>query len=364
MIKTELCDLIGVRHPIVQAGMGPYSTNRLAVAAARAGALGIISTSGLIMGEMIPRLRDLVAEGEEGSAYEVLKKVLRRALEETADSNGVLGINCLVSMEMAAAAVELIRAAIDARNENPGMGDRFRVIITSAGDPMPWAEKIKGSGIKWFHVVPSVRHAQRCEKAGVDVIIASGHEGGYHVAWEPVHTMVLLPAVIGSVKTPVIGAGGFCDGATLAAALALGAVGIQMGTRFLATEESDFVQVWKDQVVKSGDRDTLVARGIVGPARYLRNAASRELAEITVSKTPGLFLGEPDDIAAIDPEVLTKELEGLEATFSGDEKKALVTGGEVAGRIGELRKVGELIDEIVKEAEEIITSLPGKCVAK
>ncbi|UCG84345.1 MAG: nitronate monooxygenase, partial [Dehalococcoidia bacterium] len=98
MIKTELCDLIGVRHPIVQAGMGPYSTNRLAVAAANAGALGIISTSGLIMGEMIPRLRDLVAEGEEGTAYELLKKVLRRALEATGDSNGVLGINCLVSM--------------------------------------------------------------------------------------------------------------------------------------------------------------------------------------------------------------------------------------------------------------------------
>lgn len=205
---------------------------------------------------------------------------------------------------------------------------------------MPWAEVIKPSGVKWFHVVPSVRHPRRCEKAGVDAIIASGHDAGYHVAWEPVHTMVLLPAVVNAVKTPVIAAGGFCDGATLAAALALGSIGVQMGTRFLATKESDFVQMWKDQILKSGDRDTVVARGLVGPARYLRNEASRELVEITVNRAPGLYLGQPDDMMTLDPEVLLIELEGIAAAFATDEKKALMAGGEVVGRIEDLPTVG------------------------
>lgn len=362
MLRTALCDLIGIRHPIIQAGMGPYSTNRLAAAAANAGALGIISTTGLIFGEMAPQLTEMVAEGEKGTAYEVLKKILYRVKAATKDSKGIFGINCLVSAEMTPAAGDIIRAVIDARDEDQDMKERLRVIITSAGDPVPWAGMIKPSGVKWLHVVPSVRHAQRCERAGVDGIIASGHEGGYHISWEPVHTMVLLPAVVSAVKTPVVGAGGFCDGATLVAALALGAVGVQMGTRFLATKESDFMQMWKEQILKSGERDTIVARGIVGPARYLRNEASRELTEITVRKAPGLFLGQPDDLATLAPEVLNKEVEGILATFAGDEKKALVAGGEVAGRIEDLSTVGELIERIVREAEEIIRTFTQRFI--
>ena len=364
MIRTLLCDLVGIKHPIIQAGMGPYSTNRLAVAVANAGALGIISSSGLVMGAMAPQLAEMVTGGETGTLREVLKKVLYRVKDATRDSKGIFGINCMVSAEMATSAGEILRATIDARDEDPEMKDRLRVIITSAGDPMPWAEMIKPSGIKWLHVVPSVRHARRCEQAGVDGIIASGHEGGYHIAWEPVHTMVLLPAVANAVKTPVIGAGGFCDGATLVAALALGAVGVQIGTRFLATKESDFMQIWKDQILRSGERDTVVARGIVGPARYLKNEASYGLAEITVRKAPGLFLGQPDDFTSIDPEVLDKELEGIGATFAGDAKKALMAGGEVAGRIEDLPTVGELIDRIMGEAEAIIHGLPKRFIKR
>jgi len=362
MLRTALCDLIGTRHPIIQAGMGPYSTNRLATAVANAGGLGIISTSGLILGDLAPQLTETVAEGEKGTAYELLKKILYRVREATKDSKGIFGINCLVSAEMALPAADLVRAVIDARDEDGDMKERLRVIITSAGDPVPWAGVIKPSGVKWLHVVPSVRHAQRCERAGVDAVIASGHEGGYHVSWEPVHTMVLLPAVVNAVKTPVVGAGGFCDGASLVAALALGAVGVQMGTRFLSTKESDFMQMWKEQILRSGERDTIVARGFVGPARYLRNKASRELTEITVRKAPGLYLGQPDEIATLAPEVLDKEVEGILATFAGDEEKALVAGGEVAGRIDDLPTVGELIERIVREAEDIIHTLAQRFV--
>ncbi|MBA7605366.1 NADH:quinone reductase [subsurface metagenome] len=358
MIRTELCEMLGIEHPIIQAGMGPYSTNSLAAAAANAGALGLISTSGLILGAT--QAQEALTGEETGTPYELLKRLLYRIKEDTKDSKGIFGINCMVSAEFTAQARDIIQAVIDVRNEDAEMRERLKVIVTSAGDPLPWTETIKPSGVKWFHVVPSVRHAKRCERAGVDVIIASGHEGGMHVAWEPVHTMVLLPAVVNAVSTPVVGAGGFCDGATLAAALALGAVGVQMGTRFLATKESDFMQMWKEQILKSGERDTTVARGIVGPGRYLKNEASLELTEITVKKAPGLFLGQPDDLMTVAPEVMKKELEGFAATFAGDEKKALWAGGEVAGRIDDLPTVKELIDKVVTEAEEIIRSLPRK----
>jgi len=363
MLRTELCDMLGIKHPIIQAGMGPYSTNSLAAAAANAGALGLISTSGLGMGSIAPQLLEMLTGGQTGTVYDLLKRLLHRIKEETKESQGIFGINCMVSAEMVEQAKETLQAVIDARNEDKDLEERLRVVVTSAGDPLPWTETIKPSGVKWFHVVPSVRHAKRCERAGVDVIIASGHEGGMHIAWEPVHTMVLLPAVVKGVSIPVVGAGGFCDGATLAAALALGAVGVQMGTRFLATKESEFMQMHKNCIVKSGERETTVARGIVGPGRYLKNEASMELTEITVKEAPGLFLGQPDDLTTVAPRVMLKEMEGFGALFAGDEKKALLAGGEVAGRIDDLPTVKELIERTVEEAEAIIRSLPKRIVA-
>ena len=361
MIRTELCDIAGIKHPIIQAGMGPWSTTNLCAAVSNSGALGIVSTSGLAMGMLTPQAVEMAAgPGETGTPYELLRKILQRTKEATSKSNGVFGINCMVSAEMVAMAKDLIQAVIDARNEDADMRERLRVIITSAGDPLPWTDTIKPTGVKWFHVIPSVRHAKRCEKAGVDVIIASGHEGGMHTSWEPVHSMVLLPAVVNAVSTPVVGTGGFGDGATLAAALALGAVGVQMGTRFIATQESDFMQLWKDQVLKAGERDTIVARGIVGPARYLKNTAAIELTDITVKKAPGLFLGQPDDLTTVAPEVLNKEIEGWSAMFQEDVEGALWAGGEVAGRIDDVPSAGDLVNKIVKDAEEIILKLPNR----
>ena len=372
MIKTELCDMVGIRHPIIQAGMGPYSTNKLAIAAANAGVLGLISTSGFsyLRGGTVPKetgvyeLVKTLVDGEGGSWHEQMKRVYQRVKENTRESRGIFGINCMVATEMRSLAKEVIETAIEARKEDPELGERMRVIVTSAGDPLPWTETIKPSGVKWFHVVPSVRHALRAERAGVDAVIASGQEGGGHVAWEPVHSMVLLPAVIKGVNIPVIGAGGFGDGASLAAALVLGAVGAQMGTRFLATQESDFTQMQKEYIVKSGERNTIVARGYVGPARYLRNKASEELTQITVSKVPGVYLGQPDDLSNVPKEVMNREEEGAKALYSEDEPKALMFGGEVAGRVDDLPSVKEMVERMVKEAEEIIRGLPKRVLGE
>ena len=367
MVKTELCKLLGIRYPIIQAGMGPFGTNKLCVAAANAGILGLISSAGVVVKDTAPEIyRHFVETGGatlEDDTSTALKKIFREALEGTREKKGIFGINVMVSAELRKEATQIIDAAIEARDEDAEMKERFTAIFTTAGDPLPWTEKIKGAGFKWFHVAPSVRAALRCRKAGVDAVVASGHEGGGHTAWEPVHSMVLLPAVVDALSgsgMPVVAAGGFSDGKTLVAALALGAEGVQMGTRLLATKESDFPQICKDGVVKAGDRGTLIARGFVGPLRWLKNPPSIRNAENTLKMSPGVYLGRPDDLATIPPELYLNEIEGLKAVFAGDETKALLFGGECAQRIDDLPAVADLVKEIVKEASDILEALPKR----
>jgi NAD(P)H-dependent flavin oxidoreductase YrpB (nitropropane dioxygenase family) len=200
MIRTDLGSRVGIQHPIIQAGMGPFGTNKLCIAAANAGALGLISSSGVNSRDSMPEIYKYFI-GTGGASMEddkktVLQKIFRQTLEGTREKKGIFGVNVLVATEERQNAEVIIDAAIQARKEDPEMEERFRVMFTSAGDPMPWGEKIKGAGFRWLHVVPSVKGALRCQKAGVEVIVASGHEGGFHTAWEPVHSMVLLPAVV------------------------------------------------------------------------------------------------------------------------------------------------------------------------
>jgi enoyl-[acyl-carrier protein] reductase II len=364
MLKTRLTEMLGMRHPIIQAGMGPFSNNNLCVASANAGALGLLSTSGLFNREVSPLIYEAFVKSGEASMDDdiagVLETVLKRTYRLTKDRGGVFGVNTLVSTEVVANATLVIDTAIKVVEENPEMRDHFKVIFTSAGDPVPWQEKIKGAGFHWLHVVPSVKGALRCKKAGVDCIVASGHEGGFHIAWEPVHSMVLLPSVVDALADsgiPVVGAGGFCDGRTLAAALALGADGVQMGTRFLATQESDFHQIWKEQVVLTEDRGTLVARGFVGPARWLKTASSKEHQKETLLKAPSVYLDTPDD-TAIPVDLLLAEREAIDAVCTGDRERALMAGGECAQRVKDLPPVQDLVDGIVDDATEIVRGFP------
>jgi len=351
--------------------MGPFGTNRLAIAVANAGAVGLISSSAL-------EAKELAADGynqfkrtfepgmEVESAAETLKNIFRHTLKQTEKTKGIFGLNVLVSAEILEGAGKMIKATIEVREEGPEMKERLKVIVTSAGNPTPWTELIKPSGVKWFHVVPSIKAARKAVEAGCDGIIASGHEGGFHTAWEPIHSMVLLPAVADAFPdVPVAGAGGFCDGKTLAAALVLGGAGVQMGTRFLCTQEADFVELWKNRILKAGDRGTQVARGIVGPARYVKSPFSMEMAEMTAKHSPGVYTGRPDDMSTLPPELLLKEMEGFAAAYAEepDEAKALTAGGECAQRINDMPKVEELIERTVKEAEEILKTIPAKVIA-
>lgn len=370
MLNTPLCKMLGTRYPIIQAGMGPFSNNKLCIAAANAGVLGLLSTSGITTRKDQPAIYKHFAETGGASPDDppetIFRKIFKQTFEGTKDTGGIFGINVMVSAELRDIAEMIINTAIEARQENPEMGERFKVIFTSAGDPMPWGDKIKGAGFKWLHVVPSVKGAQRCRKAGVDLIVASGHEGGFHTSWEPVHSMILLPAVaeaMAEYNIPVVGAGGFCDGKTLAAALALGGAGVQMGTRFLATQESDFAELWKQGIVKAGDRGTLVARGFVGPARWIKTPVSLKHQENTLLKAPGVFLGRPDDgMSQGALELMAFEKEGIDATYEGDESRALYAGGECAQRIDSMPTVKEMVDDVVREAREIIGGFPKRYV--
>ncbi len=370
MIKSRLCELTGAKYPIIQAGMGPFSNNNLCVASANAGVLGLLSTSGLFNKDDQPWIYNAFVETAEANREDdmatVLEKLLKRTYRLVKDKGGVFGINVMVSAELVKYSHIMIDTAIRVREENPDMKKCFKVIFTSAGDPVGWKDKIKNAGFIWMHVVPSVKGALRCKKAGVDVIVASGHEGGFHTSWEPVHSMILLPAVVEAVsddKTLVAGAGGYCDGKTLAAALVLGADGAQMGTRFLATQESDFHQIWKEGVVAAGDRGTLVARGFVGPARWLKNPRSDEHAKNTLQKSPGVFLGIPDDYTTIDMSLIQFEIESIKAVCDGDKTKAMMAAGEAAQRINDMPKVNDMVQSIVKDAENILRSVQTKLLA-
>lgn len=366
MIQSELCNFLGIKYPLIQAGMGPFGTNRLCIAASNAGVLGLISSSGIASKETQPGIYSYFVETGGASLNDdyktVMKKIYRQTLEQTRAKKGIFGVNVMVSAEMKEWADIIVDTMIEVRNEDPEMRDRFRVLITSAGDPLPWTERVKKAGLKWLHVTPSVKGALRCVKAGVDGVIASGHEGGFHTSWEPVHSLILLPAVVDALagtKGLVVGAGGFCDGRTLVAALALGAAGAQMGTRFLATKESDFHPMWKDGVVKAGDRGTLVARGFVGPARWLKTPVSLRHQENTIKMSPGVFLGRPDDYSTVPQELIQFEIAAINAVYAGDESKALLAGGECAQRINDLPAVNDLVQKIMKEAEEVLAKMPG-----
>jgi len=377
MLRTKFHDIFQTRLPIIQAGMGPYDTTQLAAAVAKAGGIGLISTIG--MGSF-----DISGLGQfhysaifgEGTPEERLGRSINHALAAIADVPWArFGVNIPVSEEFVPTASRLIRYVISRVKSDPAAKEKMKVIVTSAGDPLPWsivpgakrlAESIAIKNeipeIVWVHVVPSVRAALRCVKAGVDVIVASGREGGAHCSWRDTSTMVLLPEVVKRVSpTPVVAAGGFADGVSLAAALAMGAIGVQMGTRFIATTESDFEQVWKELVVKSTEEDALVARGFFGPMRFLRNRRALELVDATIRGTPDLYKGNP---CGSTQELLDLEIGGLANLFQGKIDEAAVLGGTVAGRVHDIPTVQELCDRIMEEAEATIRNLESLLVQK
>ncbi|MGQ4876320.1 MAG: NAD(P)H-dependent flavin oxidoreductase [Promethearchaeia archaeon] len=355
MIKTELIERIeGLKYPIIQGGMGPFLTTELAIAVANAGGLGIISGTGLMTGLGV---MDDYGQKKSGSSKKLMKEAVIYVAKQTHD-DAVYGINVPVAAEARALIGGLFRGFEEARKENQKAREKCKVIITSAGKPdvIPKLKR-KNPGIVNIHVVPRVRHALSAVKAGADIIVASGHEGGAHINPRPVHTSVLLPSVIEAIPdVPVVAAGGFGDGKGLAWALLMGACGIQMGTRFIATQESDFHQKVKETIVKAQAHETIVTQGLIGHMRYYYNDTAKRLKSIVdrLRVETGA-----EEMVEGSSEIADFELKHFNNMAEGKVEDGLLPMGEIAGRINDIPTCKELIERIMNEAEKILSNYPN-----
>lgn len=308
--KNRVTEMLGVEIPVVQAPMGWIARAQLASAVSNAGGLGIIETS----------------SGELDAIREEIRKM--RAL-----TTKPFGVNIAQAFVRDP---DIVRFVID-------QGVKF--VTTSAGSPERYTEQIKSAGLTVFHVVPSLSAALKAVACGVDGLIVEGGEGGGFKNPREVASMVLLPLVRSKVKVPIIAAGGFLDGATMAAAFALGAEGIQLGTRMVSALESPVHQNWKDAILKAKETDTVFLNRFHSPAlRALRTERTTRLEKETGTNAMGEF-------------GRAKEL-----YFGGDMEAAIALSGQVCGRIDEVRPVADILHDIRREFFEVIGGLHSQYV--
>jgi len=297
--------MLGVEIPIVQAPMGWIARSQLASAVSNAGALGVIETSSgeldAIRGE-VQRMRELTSRP--------------------------FGVNIAQAFVRDPSIVDFV------------IEQGVRFVTTSAGDPRKYTRALKDAGLTVFHVVPTLRAALKAVEAGVDGLVVEGGEGGGFKSPSPVSTLVLLPLVRSRVDVPIIAAGGICDGASMAAAFALGAEGVQMGTRMVSATESPVHEGWKRAIVEAPETGTVFLRPEKGPAlRALRTARTERLA-----RGDGNPMGE---LAA-----------GVRSVyFEGQIEGGVALSGQVVGRIDAVRPVAEIIASCVREFEQTLASL-------
>jgi len=293
-MDNRITRLLGVRYPIVQAPMGWIARAQLASAVSNAGGLGIIETSS---GEL-----------------DVVREEIRKMRDLT---DQPFGVNIAQLFVRDPSIVEFVVA----------QGVRF--VTTSAGDPRQYTTQLKAAGLTVFHVVPSLSAALKALDAGVDGLVVEGGEGGGFKNPRDVATMVLLPLVCSKVTVPVIAAGGVCDGPSMAAAFALGAEGVQMGTRMVSAAESPVHDNWKRAIVAAGETDTVFLNRFSRPGlRALRTNKSEAL-----EREPHVGM----DVFA----------RAMDLYFGGDMEAAIALAGQVVGRIDAVKPVAAIIDETI-----------------
>ncbi len=303
MFKTRLCEILNIEYPIIQGGMAWVATAELAAAVSEAGGLGIIAAG--------------------NAPAEVVEKEIIKAKKLT---NKPFGVNVMLLSPF----VEEVVAVI--------LRERVAVVTTGAGNPGKYIEALKGIGTKIIPVVPSVALAKRMEKLGVDAVIVEGTEAGGHIG--ELTTMVLVPQVANEVSIPVIAAGGIADGRGLIAAMALGAEGVQIGTRFICSTECEVHDNYKDMVLKAKDRDAIVtARSTGHPVRVLKNKLTKEFAQM---EKEGVS---PEELEAFGTGKLRM------AVVEGDIHNGSVMAGQIAAMVTDIKPCKEIIEEIVEDAK-------------
>jgi enoyl-[acyl-carrier protein] reductase II len=315
MIKTRICDLIGIEYPIFQGGMAWVATGELAAAVSESGALGII--------------------GSGQAPADWLRQEIRKV---KAITQKPFGVNVMLMSPFLEAVMQVI------------LEERVPVITTGAGNPGKYVPVLKEVGTKVIPVVASVALAKRLEKAGVDALIAEGMESGGHVG--EIGTFPLIPQVVDAVEIPVIAAGGILDGRGLVAALALGAEGVQMGTRFMCAEECTISPLVKDKIIKAKDRSTVVSGRSTGhPVRCLDNRFTRELEQ-----------HEKEGMPASELEKLGQGKLRL-AMVEGDLENGSIMAGQIAGAVSRIEPAAMIVQDVMQSAEKEysrISALFGK----
>ena len=295
---------LGVEIPIVQAPMGWIARSQLASAVSSAGACGIIETSS---GEL-----------------DAVKDEIRKMRDLT---DKPFGVNIAQAFVRDPSIAEFV------------IEQGVKFVTTSAGSPTKYTATLKGAGLTVYHVVPTLQAALKAVDAGVDGLVVEGGEGGGFKSPTPVSTMVLLPLIRSRVNVPIIAAGGICDGMTMAAAFALGADGVQMGTQMVAAKESPVHDNWKMAIVHAAETDTVFLNEQFSPAlRALRTGRSEGL----VGADHNVF-GDFGDAQAL--------------YFGGDMEAAIALTGQVAGRIDQIRSVNEIISSTVSEFAATVSRL-------
>lgn len=311
MEKNRICELFNIEKPIVQAGMIWCSGWELASAVSNAGGLGLIGA-----GSMYP---------------EVLRDHIRKCKAAT---DRPFGVN-----------VPLLYPDIE-QHMQVIVEEGVKIVFTSAGNPKTWTQHLKAKGIRVAHVVSNVKFAVKCQEAGVDAIVAEGFEAGGHNGREETTTMVLIPQVRSAVNLPLICAGGIATGSQMAAAFALGAEAVQVGSRFVATPESSGHLAFKNAVIQTGEGDTVLALKQLTPVRLIRNKFCR-----TVEEAEQRGAG-ADELKAILGRARAKK-----GMFEGDLDEGELEIGQVSAAITEIKPAAEVVDEMYTDFKRTIAGL-------
>ena len=310
-MDNRITRLFGIEHPIIQGGMIWCSGWELAAAVSNAGGLGLIGS-----GSMYP---------------DILREQIRKCQQAT---DKPFGVN-----------VPLLYPDID-KHMQIIIEEGVKIVFTSAGNPATWTGMLKEKGITVVHVVANTRFALKCEQAGVDAIVAEGFEAGGHNGREETTTLCLIPMVCDAVKIPVIAAGGIGSGRAMAAALCLGAEGVQVGSRFAASLESSAHDAFKQAIVDAGDGDTKLTLKELTPVRLLRNGFSQQVEAAYARGASKEELSE-----------LLGRGRAKKGMFEGDMEEGDLEIGQVSATIRDIHPAGELLHEMAQECRAVLDRL-------
>ncbi len=306
---NKLCEILNIKYPIIQGGMAWVATAELAAGVSNAGGLGLIAAG--------------------NAPKEFIKEQIRKCRELT---NKPFGVNVMMLSPFVDEIIDLI------------IEEKIEVVTTGAGNPGKYIERLKDVKTKVIPVVSSIALSKRMEKYGADAVIVEGTEAGGHIG--ELTTMVLTPQVVENVNIPVIAAGGIADGKGLSAALCLGASGVQIGTRFICSDECIVHENYKQLILKAKDRDTVVTGRTTGhPIRTLKNKLAKDM--INMEKE------------GADPLDIDKKGIGSlrNAVIDGDLENGSFMAGQIASYVNDIKPCKDIIEDIIKEAKSIISNI-------